>query len=82
VPKGSIIGLGLGTTKEDIFKGLLEGLVFEICFNLELIKKSGIRLKELRISGGGAKLDYELQFKASLTNKLLLRMNINMKLVV
>jgi len=76
VAKGSIIGLDLGITKEDIFKGLIEGLVFEICFNLELIKKSGIKLQELRASGGGAKSDYELRLKASLTDRPILRMDI------
>jgi len=77
VPKGSIIGLDLGITKEDIFKGLIEGLVFEICFNLELIKKSGIRLQELRASGGGAKSDYELLLKASIMGIPILRMGID-----
>lgn len=76
VAKGSIIGLDLGTSKEDIFKALVESLVFEICFNLELIKKSGIEVKELRASGGGAKSDYELLLKASILNRPILRMDI------
>ena len=76
VAKGSIIGLDLGTTKEDIFKGLVEGLVFEICHNLELTKKSGIKLTELRASGGGAKSDYELLLKASILDRPILRMDI------
>lgn len=76
VAKGSIIGLDLDTTKEDIFKGLIEGLVFEICYNLELTKKSGIKLTELRASGGGAKSDYELLLKASILDRPILRMDI------
>jgi len=76
VAKGSIIGLDLGTNKEDIFKSLVESLVFEICFNLELIEKSGIKLTEIRVSGGGAKSDFELLLKASLLNRSILRMNI------
>lgn len=76
VAKGSIIGLDLGTTREDIFKALVEGLVFEICFNLELVKKSGINLTELRANGGGAKSDYELKLKASLLDRPILRMDI------
>ncbi|MCL4378432.1 MAG: FGGY family carbohydrate kinase [Actinobacteria bacterium] len=76
IAKGSIIGLDLDTTKEDIFKGLIEGLVFEICNNLELTKKSGIKLTELRASGGGAKSDYELLLKASLLDRPILRMDI------
>ncbi len=76
VAKGSLIGLDLGTTREDIFKSIVEGLVFEICFNLELIKKTGIKLTELRATGGGAKSDYELKLKASLLGSPILRMDI------
>ncbi len=76
VAKGSLIGLDLGTTREDIFKALVEGLVFEICYNLELVKKSGIKLTELRATGGGAKSDYELKLKASLLDSPILRMDI------
>lgn len=77
VAKGSIIGLDLETSRSDIFKGLVEGLVFEICFNLELVKKSGIKLNELRVSGGGAKSDYEILLKASITDSPILRMDID-----
>jgi len=76
VSKGSVIGIDLGTTREDIFKGLIEGLVFEMGFNLELVDKSGIRFTELRATGGGAKSDYELKLKASILKKPILRMNI------
>ncbi|MBM3699730.1 MAG: hypothetical protein FJW68_02280 [Actinobacteria bacterium] len=77
VAKGSIIGLDLGSSKEEIFKGLVEGLVFEICFNLELAEKSGLRLTELRATGGGSKSDYELKLKSSILQRPILRMDIN-----
>lgn len=76
VSKGSIIGLDLDTDKNEIFKGLVEGLVFEICFNMELINKSGVEIVELRAVGGGSKSDYELKLKASIANKRILRMDI------
>jgi len=76
VAKGSIIGLDLSTSKEDIFKALIESLVFEICFNLELIENCDIELNELRAVGGGAKSDYELLLKASILNRPILRMDI------
>jgi len=75
-PKGSIIGIDLDTNKEDIFKGLIEGLVFEICFNIGLAKSSGVEIVELRAVGGGAKSDYELKLKASIANRPILRMDI------
>ncbi len=76
VSKGSIIGLDIDTDKNEIFKGLVEGLVFEICFNMELINKSGVEIVELRAVGGGSKSDFELKLKSSISNKRILRMDI------
>jgi xylulokinase len=75
-PKGSIIGIDLDTSKEDIFKGLIEGLVFEICFNIGLSQSSGVEIVEIRAVGGGSKSDYELKLKASISNRPILRMDI------
>ena len=75
-PKGSIIGLDIDTSKEDIFKGLIEGLVFEICFNIGLSQSSGVEIVEIRAVGGGSKSDYELKLKASISNRPILRMDI------
>ncbi len=76
VTKGSIIGLGLSTGKKDIFKALVEGLVFEIAFNIELLEKSGVKVTELRAVGGGSRSDYWLKLKASVLGKPIKRMNI------
>jgi xylulokinase len=76
VAKGTIIGLNLSTKKKDIFKALVEGLVYEIAFNIELAEKSGIKIKELRSVGGGAKADSWLQLKSSVVNKPIKRMKI------
>jgi len=75
-PKGSIIGMALDTNREEIFKGLIEGLIFEICFNIGLAESSGVKITELRAVGGGSKSDYELRLKASVSNKKILRMDI------
>ncbi|MDZ7837757.1 MAG: FGGY-family carbohydrate kinase [Actinomycetota bacterium] len=69
IPKGSIIGLNLSTRKVDIFKALVEGLIFEIAFNIELAEKCGLQINELRAVGGGSKSDYELKLKSSVTGK-------------
>lgn len=76
IPKGTIIGLSLSTKKVDIFKAIVEGLVYEIAFNIELAEKSGLTIKELRAVGGGAKSDYWLKLKSSLIRKPIKRMNI------
>ncbi|MCE5330127.1 hypothetical protein LLG07_07345, partial [bacterium] len=75
-PKGSIIGIDLDTNTEEIFKGLVEGLIFEICFNINLAESSGVEITELRAVGGGSKSDYELKLKASISNRPILRMDI------
>ncbi len=76
ITKGSMIGLSLSTERKDIFKSIVEGLVFEIGFNLELLEKSGIDIKELRAVGGGSRSDYWLSLKASVLNKVVKRMDI------
>ncbi len=76
VTRGSIIGLGLTTSKKDIFKALVEGLVFEIVFNIELLEKSGVKVTELRAVGGGSRSDYWLKLKSSVSGRPIKRMNI------
>ncbi len=76
IPKGSIIGLNLASKKIDIFKALVEGLVFEIALNIERLEKSGVKIKELRSVGGNSKADYWLKLKSSILNKPIKRMEI------
>jgi len=76
ITKGTMIGLSLSTERKDIFKSIVEGLVFEIGFNLELLEKSGIEINELRAVGGGSRSDYWLSLKASVLNKVVKRMDI------
>jgi xylulokinase len=77
ITKGTIIGLGIDTGREDIFKSIVEGTIFEIGFNMELLEKSGIEIKELRAVGGGSRSDYWLDLKASILDKPVKRMDID-----
>jgi len=65
--KGAILGLTFGTTKREIAKAILEGLTLELRLNLEVLKKGGIDISELRAIGGGAKSNLWLQLKADIT---------------
>lgn len=76
IPRGTITGLNLTTKKEDIFKGIIEGLIYEIAFNVELAEKSGVKITELRAVGGGAKSDKELALKSSISGKPIKKMQI------
>ncbi len=62
--KGAIIGLDLSTTRGEIIKALLEGVGMEMKLNLEILKKSGYEVKELRVIGGGANSQIWVQLKA------------------
>jgi len=64
--KGAILGLTLGTTRPEIVKGLLEGISYEMAHNLELLKAAGVKVKEVRASGGGAKSAAWAQMKADI----------------
>jgi len=74
--KGTITGLSLASTKQDIFKAVIEGLVFEIAMNVELMDKAGVKISEFRSVGGNSISDYWLQLKASIIGKPFKRMGI------
>ena len=62
--KGAILGLDLSTTREEIMKALLEGVVFEMRLNLEILEQAGYKIDELIVIGGGAKSKVWNQFKS------------------
>jgi xylulokinase len=62
--KGAILGMDMSTTREEIMKGLLEGVAFEIKLNLDILRESGYEVKELRVIGGGARSKNHVQLKA------------------
>ncbi len=66
---GAILGLHLSTRREDMLRGLLEGVAFEMRLNLDILSKSGIEIDELRAIGGGAKSAKWTQLKADVLNK-------------
>ncbi len=65
--KGAILGLTFATTKTDIAKAILEGLTFELRYNLDLLKAGGVKIDQLRAIGGGARSRLWLQLKADIT---------------
>jgi len=66
---GAILGLHLSTSREDVLRGLLEGVSFEMRLNLEILNKSSIHIEELRAIGGGARSAKWTQLKADVLNK-------------
>jgi xylulokinase len=53
--KGCFFGLGLHHDKFHMLRSLMESIAFEIRFNIESIRLSGIPLKKVILSGGASK---------------------------
>jgi xylulokinase len=64
--KGAILGLTLGTTKQELVKALMEGVSYEMALNIELLRKAGMSIREIRATGGGAKSPAWAQIKADI----------------
>lgn len=62
--KGTILGLDMSVSREELMRALLEGVAFEIKLNLVILKQSGYEVNELRIIGGGARSLKHVQLKS------------------
>lgn len=52
--RGAFVGLTLRHTKAHMARAVIEGITFGLRDSLELIRKSGVAVKEIRASGGGS----------------------------
>lgn len=66
--KGAIVGLTLAHNSHDIYRAMMEGVVYEMLLNMEELNKAGIRFEMLRATGGGANSGVWLQMKADVLN--------------
>jgi xylulokinase len=64
--KGAILGMTFATTRATIAKAILEGLVFELRMNTDLLQAAGIPIEALHAVGGGARSSLWLQLKADI----------------
>jgi xylulokinase len=67
--RGVIIGLTTDTTSIDIYQGLMEGVTYEMLLNMERLLESGIEIRTIRATGGGALSPIWLQMKADILNR-------------
>lgn len=74
---GVVLGLSLNTTKGEFIRGILEGVSMEMKLNLELLEKTGIKIKELRAIGGGAKSSLWLQIKSNIYGKRMVSLKVS-----
>lgn len=66
--KGAILGLTTDTTVADIYRGCMEGVVYEMLLNICALKKAGCTFKKLNATGGGARSSEWMQMKADMLN--------------
>ncbi len=64
--KGAIIGLGFSSTRGQIIRALLEGVMFEMALNREMLGEAGVNVTQAVAIGGGARSDRWLGIAADI----------------
>jgi Sugar (pentulose and hexulose) kinases len=67
--KGTITGMTMKTGLGDIYRAVLEGLTFEMLYNIEALSAFGIEISTLRATGGGSVSRLWLQIKADILGR-------------
>ena len=70
--RGAFWGVTMQTGLPDLYRAILEGLTFEMAYNLERLEHFGISPKRLFACGGGAHSRVWLQIKADIWNREIL----------
>ena len=66
--KGVLFGLGLGHTRADVYRALLEGVGFGIAHNLELMREVGSAPTRILAVGGGSRNKVWMQIVSDICN--------------
>lgn len=62
--RGAIVGLSLATTDRDIYLACMEAVAYEMRLNRDRLAVSGVTIKRMVATGGGAKSKLWMQMKA------------------
>ncbi len=73
---GTILGLRLTTTRQEIVKAILEGVAFEIALNADLMSKSNIQIQRYKAIGGAAKSKVWMQIYADILNRPVVQLEV------
>ncbi|MDA8130844.1 MAG: FGGY family carbohydrate kinase [Elusimicrobia bacterium] len=63
----SFTGFSAHTDKYDVVRGVTEGIAYMVADAFDLVRKKGIKIEELKVSGGLSRIDWLLQFQADVT---------------
>lgn len=67
--RGVLLGLRLYHTRNDLLRSIAEGVILEQRGNIEYQESEGIRISELRVTGGGAASEFWLKLRADILGK-------------
>ncbi|OGR52704.1 MAG: hypothetical protein A2049_13095 [Elusimicrobia bacterium GWA2_62_23] len=60
-------GFSPHTDKHDVVRGVTEGIAYMVADAFDLVRRKGLKIEELKVSGGLSKIDWLLQFQADVT---------------
>ncbi len=66
--KGAILGLTMTTTAAELYRGCMEGVVYEMLLNIEALTGAGCCFTKMHATGGGAHSREWMQMKADMLN--------------
>ena len=66
--KGAVVGLTVEHTVSDLYRAMMEGVVYEMKLNLSRLNQAGIAPQKLYATGGGAASRVWMQMKADILN--------------
>jgi len=66
---GAILGMRLTTTRKEVVKAILEGIIYEIRLNAELLRASGVEIGLYKAIGGAAKSPQWMQIAADILGR-------------
>lgn len=66
---GAVLGLRLTTTRGEIVRAILEGIIYEVKLNQALLAEAGIDIRLFKAIGGAAKSDLWMQINADILNR-------------
>ena len=69
--RGVIAGLNPGTTRSELYKGILEGLACELSLVTEVLAEGAGDFEDIYVTGGGSRSALGLQLRAALTGRRL-----------
>lgn len=73
--RGSWIGLSLRHGKPHLARSVMEGATYAMRDTLEIIKSMGIPVKQIRVSGGGARSEFWRQMQADIYGQSVVTIN-------